>query len=147
MLRQDMYAKGKEPLQKLLHVAPLTVSQIKHQYAFEVRRRVWCRVVRRWMGLNPLCPCVLHQVAVPGKKYFFRAPDAKQQKMWVDVLGAVLEKVREECNRMLSPPIVTTWRVRNSQVTTSRRLNHSVEVDRLQDRLPSCTQYLMTYSL
>ena len=96
MLRQDMYAKGKEPLQKLLHVAPLTVSQIKHQYAFEVRRRVWCRVVRRWMGLNPLCPCVLHQVAVPGKKYFFRAPDAKQQKMWVDVLGAVLEKVRED---------------------------------------------------
>ena len=96
MLGQDTYAKGKEPLQKLLHVAPLTVSQIKHQYAFEVRHRVWCRVVRRWMGLNPLCPCVLHQVAVPGKKYFFRAPDAKQQKMWVDVLGAVLEKVRED---------------------------------------------------
>ena len=105
-----------------------------------------CKTLDGAQPLASLRPCVLHQVAVPGK-YFIRAPDAKQQKMWVDVLGAVLEKVREECNRMLSPPIVTTWRVRNSQVTTSRRLNHSVEVDRLQDRLPSCTQYLMTYSL
>jgi len=50
-------------------VSPLTVSQIGHAFGFVVE--------------------------IPNKRLFFRAKDRDEHKEWLDVLGAVLFKVRE----------------------------------------------------
>ena len=101
---QDMYAKGREDLRKLLHVAALNVSQIKHQFAFEVRygrhRLPSATLLSGYAHTRcshaPVVHTQLRQVAVPGKKYFFRASDNAELHKWVSALTAILAKVREE---------------------------------------------------